>query len=120
MIEIRALLAAVAIIAAIFDYRVRRVPNWVTLSGIVLGVGLNLFLFQTAGLWTSLKGLGLAATLLAAASADGRKDHGTGRAARPPCTIVAARRHGSPTFSRPGTLTLRIACFTEPGTPSCI
>jgi len=57
---VQALLALVVIVAAVFDYSVRRVPNWLTLSGVLAGIGLNSFLFETAGLWISLKGLGLA------------------------------------------------------------
>jgi prepilin peptidase CpaA len=57
---IRILLEVLVIVAAIWDIRTRRIPNWLTLSGVVLGVGLNTFLFETAGLWFSLKGLGLA------------------------------------------------------------
>lgn len=57
---LRALLALLVILAAAFDYRYRRVPNWLTFSGAALGVALYSFLYQTAGLWTSLKGLGLA------------------------------------------------------------
>src|SRR5258706_4003267 len=43
-----------------FDFRYRRVPNWLTLSGVLLGIGLNAFLFETPGLWASFRGLGLA------------------------------------------------------------
>lgn len=57
---LQALLALVVIVAAVSDYRTRRVPNWLTLSGVVLGIGLNSFLYETQGLWLSLKGLGLA------------------------------------------------------------
>jgi prepilin peptidase CpaA len=57
---VQVLLALVVILAAVFDYRVHRVPNWLTLSGVLAGIGLNSFLFQTPGLWISLKGLGLA------------------------------------------------------------
>ena len=46
--------------AAAFDLRDRRVPNWLTVSGMVLGIVLNAFLSRTQGLWFSLKGLGLA------------------------------------------------------------
>lgn len=46
--------------AAIFDLRQRRVPNWITLPGIVMALALNAFLYETPGLWLSLKGLGLA------------------------------------------------------------
>jgi len=54
------LLCLIAIPCGIFDYRSRRVPNWLTLPGIFLGIGLNVFQAGTTGLWTSLQGLGLA------------------------------------------------------------
>lgn len=57
---VQVLLILVVIPAALFDSRQRRVPNWLALSGLLLGIGLNTFLYETAGLWTSLKGLGLA------------------------------------------------------------
>jgi len=55
-----ALLTTVAITAAIFDYRERRVPNWLTLLGAIAGLTANVFIAQTTGLWTSLKGIGIA------------------------------------------------------------
>jgi prepilin peptidase CpaA len=57
---IRIFLEVLVILAAIWDIRTRRIPNWLTLSGVVLGVALNTFLFEINGLWFSLKGLGLA------------------------------------------------------------
>ena len=54
------LVVLVVIPAAIFDLRFRRVPNWLTGAGLVLGVGLNVVLLKTAGLWLSLEGMGLA------------------------------------------------------------
>jgi len=57
---IQAILVLLAVLGAIFDARQRRVPNWLTLAGVILGIALNTFLFETAGLWFSLKGLGLA------------------------------------------------------------
>jgi prepilin peptidase CpaA len=56
----RILLSVLVIVAAIWDISTRRIPNWLTFSGVILGVGLNTFLFQSYGLWFSLKGLGLA------------------------------------------------------------
>ncbi|MEN6536846.1 MAG: A24 family peptidase [Bryobacteraceae bacterium] len=53
-------LAVVAILAAVYDYRFRRIPNWLTLSGVLLGLGLNSFLFGWGGLRTAGLGLGLA------------------------------------------------------------
>ena len=38
------LLMVLVITAAIFDIRSRRIPNWLTLSGILLGLGLNALL----------------------------------------------------------------------------
>jgi prepilin peptidase CpaA len=57
---IRILLSLIVIPAAALDLKTRRIPNWLSLSGVVLGVVLNVFLFETDGLWFSLKGLGLA------------------------------------------------------------
>ncbi|MCC6858158.1 MAG: prepilin peptidase [Bryobacterales bacterium] len=54
------LLALLVIPAGIFDIRERRVPNWLTLSGVLVGIGMNSFLYESAGFWLSLKGLGLA------------------------------------------------------------
>jgi prepilin peptidase CpaA len=60
---VQALLTLIVVIAGVSDYRHRRVPNWLTFSGVVIGIGLNFFLYETAGLWMSLKGLGLALSI---------------------------------------------------------
>jgi len=52
-------LALVVIVAAIYDVRFRRIPNWLVLAGLVLGIGLNTLLFEWSGLRHSLFGLGL-------------------------------------------------------------
>jgi prepilin peptidase CpaA len=57
---IQALLLLIVIPAAIFDILSRRIPNWLSFAGVVFGVGLNVFLYQKAGLWASLEGIGLA------------------------------------------------------------
>ena len=59
---IQVLLAAIVFVAAFFDIRYKRVPNWLTVPGVILGIALNTFLsfFPTAGLLYSLKGLALA------------------------------------------------------------
>jgi prepilin peptidase CpaA len=62
------LLIALLLGAAVYDVRYRRIPNWLTVSGVVLGLALNSFLYQGtstapfgfAGLFFALKGLGLA------------------------------------------------------------
>ena len=64
---IEIVLLAVLLVAAVYDVRYRRIPNWVTVTGVALGVALNAFLrapadawFSLAGVWFSLRGLGLA------------------------------------------------------------
>jgi prepilin peptidase CpaA len=57
---IRVLLSLIVIPAAALDLKTRRIPNWLSLSGVALGIILNMFLFEIPGLWFSLKGLGLA------------------------------------------------------------
>jgi len=54
------LLVGFVVTAAVFDLLTRRIPNWLNLTALMLGLGLNLFLYQTFGLWQSLSGLGLA------------------------------------------------------------
>ena len=53
------LLAVLVVLAAIWDIRWRRIPNWLTLSGTVLGFALSWFL-EAPGLVSSLEGLALA------------------------------------------------------------
>lgn len=57
---LKVLLALVVVVAAIFDLRWRRVPNSLTLPGLLLGILLNTIYFPRDGLWSSLEGLGLA------------------------------------------------------------
>jgi|SRR5208283_2075837 len=64
---IEIVLLAVLLVAAVYDVRFRRIPNWVTVTGVALGLALNAFLraspdawFSFGGLWFSLRGLGLA------------------------------------------------------------
>jgi prepilin peptidase CpaA len=61
------LLAAIALVAAVLDIRFRRIPNWLTLSGVIVGVGLNSVVNWNGERWfdgynwrSSLAGLGLA------------------------------------------------------------
>ena len=46
----------VAIVAGWTDLRTRRIPNWLTVSGAVVGIGANSALGGWAGLKTSLLG----------------------------------------------------------------
>jgi prepilin peptidase CpaA len=41
------------------DLRARRIPNWLNLSGLILGFGLNIYATQGQGLKLALTGLGL-------------------------------------------------------------
>lgn len=60
-IILQAVLAAVVIIAAVFDVRTRRIPNWLNLFGVLAGLLLNWFLDVDKYNWRSaLMGLGLA------------------------------------------------------------
>jgi len=60
-----ALLLAIVVGAAVYDVRYRRIPNWLTVTGVVLGLLLNSFLYQGSspavfgfqGLFFALKGL---------------------------------------------------------------
>ena len=54
------LLVLLVAVAAVYDIRFRRIPNWLVLTGLILGVGLNSFLFEWRGLRFALLGLGLA------------------------------------------------------------
>lgn len=53
------LLLALVTVAAIYDLRYRRIPNWLTLSGVLSGLGVNVFLADQwwQGLKFSLLGL---------------------------------------------------------------
>jgi len=61
------ILAALALIAALYDGWFRRIPNWLTLAGVVVGIGLNAFLAVDGFHWydgynwrSALGGMGLA------------------------------------------------------------
>jgi prepilin peptidase CpaA len=53
-------LLALAIAGGWVDLRTRRIPNWLNLSGLVLGIGLNTLLMRGEGLKLAAEGLGLA------------------------------------------------------------
>jgi prepilin peptidase CpaA len=56
-------MAGVTAIAAATDLRARIIPNWLVVTGLVLGFGLNTFLYGWAGLWSAFLGFGLALAL---------------------------------------------------------
>jgi prepilin peptidase CpaA len=57
------ILLPLVIVAAVYDMRYRRIPNWLTVSGVVAGLALNAWLAPDGNAWRgllfSLKGLGL-------------------------------------------------------------
>jgi len=57
---ILAVLAAVVLTAAIYDLTTRRIPNWLNLAGLLLGLVMNCIFFQVDGLLMAGKGLLLA------------------------------------------------------------
>lgn len=54
------MLAVLVLMAAGFDIRCRRIPNWLVCTGMVWGLGMNSFLFGWDGLKLSLFGIALA------------------------------------------------------------
>ncbi len=59
-VEIKVLLLMVSVAAGVIDLRSRRIPNWLTVPALLLGLGANVVLGGLAGLKTSLLGFGLA------------------------------------------------------------
>ena len=53
-----------AVIAGWTDYRKRRIPNWITVPGLLAGIGLNVAVSGWSGLKTSLLGAGLGLLVL--------------------------------------------------------
>jgi prepilin peptidase CpaA len=54
----------VAVVAGVTDWRFRRIPNWLTVSGAIAGLATNTILFRWLGLKVSLFGLALGLGLL--------------------------------------------------------
>ena len=53
-------LTALVIVAAVYDIRFRRIPNWLVVAGFCLGLALNIFFFRVDGLILALFGAALA------------------------------------------------------------
>ena len=62
--EVLILPALLGIAAGWADYRCRRIPNWLTVTGLVLGIAANSWLRGWAGAQDSLLGAGLGLALL--------------------------------------------------------
>ncbi|MBZ5608149.1 MAG: prepilin peptidase [Acidobacteriia bacterium] len=58
-VVLQIILVLLVVPAAVYDLRFRRIPNWLVLAGLLLGLGLNSFLFEWTGLRASLLGLGV-------------------------------------------------------------
>ncbi len=56
----RAVLAILVIAAGIYDFRFRRIPNWLNMSGLAFGFGLNVYLGGLGGLRAATLGMVLA------------------------------------------------------------
>ena len=54
---LKLVLIGIALAAAFYDLRVRRIPNWVNLTGALLGLGLNGYFEGWAGAVTAISGL---------------------------------------------------------------
>ncbi|MCC6585354.1 MAG: prepilin peptidase [Bryobacterales bacterium] len=54
------LLILVTFVAGAYDIRYRRIPNWLSLGGVLLGIAVHAFLFEWPGVVYSGKGLALA------------------------------------------------------------
>jgi prepilin peptidase CpaA len=56
---VEAVLLAVVLGAAVYDVRYRRIPNWLSVGGVLIGLALNTFLYQGwPGLRFALIGMG--------------------------------------------------------------
>jgi Flp pilus assembly protein protease CpaA len=49
----------IAIVAGVLDWRYRRIPNWLTVSGMLAGIGVNTVLYRWPGLKAALLGTAL-------------------------------------------------------------
>ena len=54
---LKIVLVAVVVVAAVYDLRFRRIPNWLNVSGAVLGIGMNCCLFARHGIVLAALGL---------------------------------------------------------------
>jgi prepilin peptidase CpaA len=61
---VRLLPAVLALIAGITDWRWRRIPNWLTVPGLLIGIAVHSWLHGWEGAKTSLLGAGLGLLLL--------------------------------------------------------
>ena len=60
---LRTLFLVVAVVAGIYDWRFRRIPNWLTLAGLIAGFSCHFYLSGWPGFLVAAKGFGLAALI---------------------------------------------------------
>jgi prepilin peptidase CpaA len=56
-VSLALILVALVLTAAIWDLKSRRIPNWLSLAGIIFGIALNSFLYGFTGFKESLEGM---------------------------------------------------------------
>ena len=64
--SVEVILLAAALVAAVIDTRCRRIPNWLTVTTLVMGFALNALIaypFPMEGVWWAAKGFALAFSL---------------------------------------------------------
>src|SRR3982750_2902867 len=59
-ILLKVILIGVVLVAGAYDARYRKIPNWLSLSGLILGLGINTLLSGWGGLGAAALGFGLA------------------------------------------------------------
>ena len=59
-IVFRALLVILTLIAAAYDWKYRRIPNWLTLAGVTAGLAVNTYMGGISGLWLAVSGAAFA------------------------------------------------------------
>ncbi len=57
---LKIILIGIVLLAGAYDARYRKIPNWLSLSGLILGLGVNVLLSGWAGLGSAALGFGLA------------------------------------------------------------
>jgi len=57
---LKIILIGVVLLAGAYDARYRKIPNWLSLSGLILGLGINILLSGWEGLGAAALGFGLA------------------------------------------------------------
>lgn len=60
---LRILLLLVAVVAGVYDWKYRRIPNWLSLAGLIAGFSCHCYLDGIPGLLVAAKGFGLAALI---------------------------------------------------------